>query len=183
MHDRERRPAFGTLAWALASGGNLTARERRSLLAPILRTTVSYTARASAHGARPAPRAHGDARSGEPALAGHEARARGRARVPRNPHAAMANHSRPDLRVRPRARRPRREPVDLEELYVASLLHDLALEAPTPGRCFAVVGAERARALRARRRRGARSSPHASPRGSRCTSRRGSASSAARWRR
>jgi len=38
-------------------------------------------------------------------------------------------------------------PVDLEELYVGSLLHDLALEAPTPGRCFAVVGAERARAL------------------------------------
>jgi hypothetical protein len=34
--------------------------------------------------------------------------------------------------------------VDLELAYVASLLHDLNLEHPTPGRCFALVGAERA---------------------------------------
>lgn len=31
-----------------------------------------------------------------------------------------------------------------ELAYVASLLHDLQLEHPTPGRCFAVTGAERA---------------------------------------
>jgi hypothetical protein len=35
-------------------------------------------------------------------------------------------------------------PVDLEMVYVASLLHDLHAELPTPERCFAVVGAERA---------------------------------------
>jgi hypothetical protein len=34
--------------------------------------------------------------------------------------------------------------VDVEVAYVASLLHDLNLEHPTPDRCFAVVGAERA---------------------------------------
>lgn len=34
--------------------------------------------------------------------------------------------------------------VDDELVYVASLLHDLQLEHPTPGRCFAVVGGERA---------------------------------------
>jgi hypothetical protein len=37
------------------------------------------------------------------------------------------------------------EKVDDELAYVSSLLHDLNLEHPTPGRCFAVVGAERAR--------------------------------------
>ncbi|WP_345499794.1 HD domain-containing protein [Nocardia callitridis] len=35
-------------------------------------------------------------------------------------------------------------PYDDELMYVASLLHDLKLEHPTPGRCFAVTGAERA---------------------------------------
>lgn len=34
--------------------------------------------------------------------------------------------------------------VDVEVAYVSSLLHDLNLEHPTPGRCFAVVGAQRA---------------------------------------
>ncbi|MGW4845627.1 phosphohydrolase [Nocardia brasiliensis] len=33
---------------------------------------------------------------------------------------------------------------DDELVYIASLLHDLQLEHPTPGRCFAVTGAERA---------------------------------------
>lgn len=37
--------------------------------------------------------------------------------------------------------------VDEELVYVASLLHDLQLENPTPGRCFAVVGGERAEAF------------------------------------
>jgi hypothetical protein len=34
--------------------------------------------------------------------------------------------------------------MDLEMVWVATMLHDLNLEHPTPGRCFAVVGAERA---------------------------------------
>jgi hypothetical protein len=34
--------------------------------------------------------------------------------------------------------------VDQEPAYVSSLLHDLQLEHPTSGRCFAVVGGERA---------------------------------------
>jgi HD domain len=34
--------------------------------------------------------------------------------------------------------------VDDEVAYLAALLHDVGLERPTPGRCFAVTGAERA---------------------------------------
>lgn len=37
--------------------------------------------------------------------------------------------------------------VDDEIVYLAALLHDLHLEHPTPGRCFAVTGAERAARL------------------------------------
>lgn len=38
--------------------------------------------------------------------------------------------------------------VDLEQALIASLLHDLTLEAPpTPGRCFALTGAEQAEAF------------------------------------
>ncbi|BDT93560.1 hypothetical protein IFM12275_35360 [Nocardia sputorum] len=36
---------------------------------------------------------------------------------------------------------------DDELVYVSCLLHDLQLETPTPGRCFAVVGGERAAAI------------------------------------
>jgi len=61
--------------------------------------------------------------------------------------AAMANHSVRTFVFGLALSELDGKPVDLEELYVASLLHDLALESPTPGRCFAVVGAERARAL------------------------------------
>ncbi|WP_406239048.1 HD domain-containing protein [Nocardia sp. NBC_01009] len=39
---------------------------------------------------------------------------------------------------------------DDELVYVACLLHDLQLESPTPGRCFAVAGGERAAAFAAR---------------------------------
>lgn len=35
-------------------------------------------------------------------------------------------------------------PYDDEVVYIACLLHDLNLENPTPGKCFAVAGAERA---------------------------------------
>ncbi|WP_433196619.1 HD domain-containing protein [Nocardia sp. CA-107356] len=39
---------------------------------------------------------------------------------------------------------------DDELVYVACLLHDLQLESPTPGRCFAVAGGERAAAFAVR---------------------------------
>ena len=141
------RPAFGTLAWALASGGNLTARERRSLLAPILRSTVTYTTGRlrMALGRRPARTATLDLASlrwPDTKLA-REAERECRGTL----SAAMANHSVRTFVFGLALSGLDGNPVDLEELYVGSLLHDLALEAPTPGRCFAVVGAERARAL------------------------------------
>ena len=141
------RPAFATLAWALASGGNLTGRERRSLLAPILRTTVAYTTGRlrMALGRRPARRATLDlarVRWPDTRLA-REAERECRGTL----SAAMAGHSFRTFVFGLALSELDEKPVDLEELYVGSLLHDLALEAPTPGRCFAVVGAERARAL------------------------------------
>ena len=140
-------PAYGTLAWALASGGNLTARERRSLLGPILRSSVAYTAGRlrMALGLRPARMATLDLerlRWPDSRLA-HEAERECRGTL----SAAMANHSIRTFVFGLALSELDGKPVDLEELYVASLLHDLALESPTPGRCFAVVGAERAQAL------------------------------------
>ena len=146
MNDPSRE-AFGTLAWALASGGNLTGRERRSLLAPILRTTVAYTTGRlrMALGRRPARTATldlGSLRWPDTKLAREaERECRGTLTT------AMANHSVRTFVFGLALSELDEKPVDLEELYVSSLLHDLALEAPTPGRCFAVVGAERARAL------------------------------------
>ncbi len=141
------RPEFGTLAWALASGGNLTGRERRSLLAPILRTTVSYTVERlrRALGRRPARTATLDLerlRWPDTKLAREAERA-----CHETLSAAMANHSVRTFVFGLALSELDGKAVDLEELYVSSLLHDLALESPTPGRCFAVVGAERARAL------------------------------------
>ncbi len=40
--------------------------------------------------------------------------------------------------------------IDLEELYVGALLHDIALESPSREACFAVAGGRRARSLAAR---------------------------------
>jgi len=141
------RPAYGTLAWALATGGNLTARERRSLLAPILRTTVAYTAGRlrMALGLRPARRATLDlARLTWPdTRLAREAERECRETL----SAAVAGHSFRTFVFGLALFELDGKAVDLEELYVGALLHDLALEAPTPGRCFAVVGAERARAL------------------------------------
>lgn len=141
------RPPYGTLAWGLATGGNLTARERRSLLAPILRTTVAYTAGRlrMALGLRPARRATLDlARMRWPdTRLAREAERECRAAL----SATMAGHSFRTFVFGLALSELDGRPVDLEELYVGALLHDLALESPTPGRCFAVVGAERARAL------------------------------------
>ena len=141
------RPAYGTLAWALASGGNLTARERRGLIAPILRTTVAYTTGRlrMALGLHPARMATLDLAhlTWPDTRLAREAERECRGTL----SAAMANHSVRSFVFGLALSELDGKPVDLEELYVASLLHDLALEAPTPGRCFAVVGAERARAL------------------------------------
>ncbi|GAA0623940.1 phosphohydrolase [Sporichthya brevicatena] len=40
-----------------------------------------------------------------------------------------------------------RRAVDPEQALIASLLHDITLETPTPGRCFALTGAEQAEAF------------------------------------
>jgi len=136
--------AGGTLAWALASGGNLTARERRGLLAPILHTTVGYTLGRLrlALGWLPARTATLDLESlrwPDSKLA-CEAERECRETL----SVAMAHHSIRTFVFGLALADLDGTRVDREELYVTSLLHDLALEAPTPGRCFAVVGAERA---------------------------------------
>ena len=136
--------AGGTLAWALESGGNLTARERRGLLAPILHSTVVYTLGRLrlALGLLPARTATLDLES----LCWPDSKLAREAE--RECHetlsVAMANHSIRTFVFGLALAGLDEHRVDLEELYVTSLLHDLALETPTPGRCFAVVGAERA---------------------------------------
>lgn len=132
-------------AWAKATGGTLTPAQRRELLGPLMPVVVSHLI--------------------------------GRLRVTlgwrgngsvdmeslRLPDSALARaaeeQAREELSPRVVAHSYRTylfglalagidgKAVDTELVYVASLLHDLNLEHPTPGRCFAVVGAERAEAF------------------------------------
>jgi hypothetical protein len=134
---------IGTLDWARATGGNLTAAERRSLLAPVLRAMVAYSIgrlRLSL-GLRPARLAELDLdslRVPDSRLV-REAETEGRATL----SPVVLNHSYRTFAFGLALGRLDGIAVDVEHFYAACLLHDLALEKPHPGRCFAVVGAER----------------------------------------
>jgi len=138
---------IGSLEWATATSGNLTSADRVRFLAPILRTTVQYTAGRlrMALGLRP-PRvgaldldrlALPDSK-----LAADALRACRETLTP-----SMQQHSLRTFVFGLALASLDAVRLDVEHLYVASLLHDIALETPTPGRCFAVVGAERALAI------------------------------------
>lgn len=138
---------IGSLAWVARTGGNLTARERRSFLGAILRTTALYTVGRArlALGLR-----HGDAaRLDLDAFALPDSTlakaAEEEARGSLTP--TMVNHSYRTFAFGLALARLDGVAVDVEQLYAASLLHDIALEHPEPGRCFAVRGAERVRAV------------------------------------
>lgn len=132
---------IGSLEWAQRNGGNLTNRERLQLLLPILGTTVRYAvgrvrlrlgwrARTSnvdlytlklpdSRMAKLAEQACHETLS--PALVNHSYRTYLYALILANVDGVI---------------------YDPEHLYMTCLLHDIALEDPQPGRCFAVRGAD-----------------------------------------
>jgi hypothetical protein len=133
----------GTLDWARATGGNLTPAERRSLLAPILRAMVAYSIGRLrlALGLRPARLASLDLDSLRIPDSRLVREAEAECRATLSP--LLVNHSYRTFAFGLALGRLDGVAVEVEPFYAACLLHDLALEEPHPGRCFAVVGAER----------------------------------------
>lgn len=134
------RPPAGTLAWAARTGGTLNRRERLALLSPLVATTARYFAgrvRLLTGQRRTAP-LHLDPATfklPDSTLAHHAETACQELLSP-----ALVNHSyRTFLFGLALAELDGVQP-DVEHLYVTSLLHDITLEAPEPGHCFAVRG-------------------------------------------
>lgn len=128
--------------WATSTGGALSARQRRQLLTPLLRVAVAL----------PSARIRlALGRRGSGALDLDTLRwpdsklaraAEEEARDVLSPH--VLQHSYRTYLFALVLAAIDGVPVDEELGYVSCLLHDLTLEHPTPGRCFAVTGGERA---------------------------------------
>lgn len=129
-------------AWATRTGGAVSARQRRELLAPLLRTTVGHTAGRlrAALGLRGRGAVDLEALRWPDSSLARDAEAE--AREVLSPH--VLQHSYRTYLFGLVLADLDGVPVDEELGFVSSLLHDLHLEHPTPGRCFAVVGGERA---------------------------------------
>jgi hypothetical protein len=129
-------------SWAVATGGLLSSRQRRQLLSPLLRTVVGYSATRTrlALGRRGTGGVDLDSlRWPDSKLArAAEEEARDVLSPDLLAHSYRTFLFGLSLAAVDAAR------VDEELCYVACLLHDLHLGDPTPGRCFAVVGGERA---------------------------------------
>lgn len=129
-------------SWAVATGGMLSRSQRRQLLTPLLRTVLAYSATRT----RLALGRRGDGGVDIDNLTWPDSKlaraAEEEARDTLSPD-LLAHSYRTylfglSLAALVGAR------VDQELCYVSCLLHDLTLGAPTPGRCFAVTGGERA---------------------------------------
>jgi hypothetical protein len=133
---------IGTLEWARATGGNLSAGERRSLLAPILRGMVAYSVGRLrlALGLRPARLAALDLDSLRIPDSRLVRESEAECRATLSP--LLVSHSYRTFAFGLALAGLDGVAVDVEPFYAACLLHDLALEEPQPRRCFAVVGAE-----------------------------------------
>jgi hypothetical protein len=132
-------------AWAKTTGGTLTSAERRELLGPLLPVVVSHIigrlrVTLGWRGSGSVDVDH--LRWPDSALA-RDAEEYARAEL--SPH--VLQHSYRTYLFGLALAGIDGKAVDSELVYVASLLHDLNLEHPTPERCFAVVGAERAEAF------------------------------------
>lgn len=135
-------PAGIDFIWATTTGGALSARQRRQLLTPLLRTILATpTARL-----RLALGRRGSAGLDLETLRWPDSRlalaAEEEARDVLTPH--VLQHSYRTYLFALALAAVERVPVDEELGYVSCLLHDVTLEHPTPGRCFAVTGGERA---------------------------------------
>jgi hypothetical protein len=128
--------------WAVRTGGNLTRAQRRALMRPLLHTVARYpglrlrlaSGRRGTGGVDLDTLTIPDSRLAKDAEAeAHEVLS-----------PSVREHSYRTFLFGISLAALDGVPVDVELAYVASLLHDLHLEHPTPGRCFAVVGGERA---------------------------------------
>lgn len=136
------RPASMDWEWATRTGGAVSARQRRQMLAPLLRTTVRHTAGRlrMAAGRRGPGRLDLDALRWPDSQLARDAEAE--ASEVLTPH--VLQHSYRTYLFALVLADLDGAPVDEELGFVSCLLHDLHLEHPTPGRCFAVVGGVRA---------------------------------------
>jgi hypothetical protein len=129
-------------AWTEATAGNLTADQKRALVAPLARTVARY------------PGLRLRLALGRRGRGGIDL---GEVRFPDSPLARDAQdaarteldgflleHSYRTYLFGLALARLDAVEVDEELAFVASMLHDLQLGRPTPGRCFAAVGAQRA---------------------------------------
>lgn len=129
-------------AWGIRTGGTLDGAQKRALVGPLLRTVADY----AGDRARLATRRRGTGRIDLDDLKVPDSRlardAEEEAREGLSP--AFLHHSYRCYLFGRALAQIEGVPVDDELAYVAALLHEFGLEQATPGRCFAVVGAERA---------------------------------------
>ena len=131
--------------WATRTGGNLSRQEHRYLVGVILRELP--TALAALLRYRLGKRGTGRIELGDVAVPTSTLARRAEEFVQQELSPYVLEHSyRTYYLGRVLAASDGAE-VDAEAVYLASLLHDLHLDHPTPGRCFAVTGAERTLSL------------------------------------
>ena len=129
-------------AWATRTGGALSATDKRRLIAPLVHVALRYpSARLKLATGR-----RGPGRLDLDALVWPDSRlardATEEARTVLSEH--VLQHSYRTYIFGLLLAQLQRARVDEELMYVTAMLHDTQLEHPTPGRCFAVVGGERA---------------------------------------
>ncbi|MGW6423471.1 HD domain-containing protein [Nocardia sp. NPDC055053] len=131
--------------WATRTGGNLTAAQRRALTLGLLRTapTLMFGRIRHALGRRGAGRLDLAELSLPDTALARAAEVEAREQLS---DVVLAHSFRTYFFARALAELDKVD-YDEEIAYVASLLHDLTLETPTPGRCFAVTGGETANAF------------------------------------
>ncbi len=128
--------------WAKDTGGKLSGAQKRALVGPLLKTVAAYSGDRTAlllHRRGSGSLDLDDLKVPDSRLA-RDAEEEARDRL----SPAFLEHSYRMYLFGRALAQIEGVAVDDEVAYVASLLHELALEQPTPGRCFAVVGAERA---------------------------------------
>jgi hypothetical protein len=128
--------------WATRTGGNLSAHQKRQLVVPLVRMAARYPAMRVrlALGRRGTAQLDLDALVWPDSTLARAAEAEAREIL--SPY--LLEHSYRTYVFGRLLAQMDRVAVDEELTFVSSMLHDSGFEHPTPGRCFAVVGGERA---------------------------------------